>query len=126
MAKPTSSTSVSVLAEIVLGLARKADDEIGGEGEIGARCAQARDHVEIIVARMPAVHRRQNAVGARLHRQVHIGHQRGQVAMGGDQIVVHVARMAGRVAQAHDAGHLGKTAQQPAERRMGAPSAPCP
>ena len=89
----------------------------GGEGEIGAACAQARDHVEIIFARMPAVHRRQNAVGAGLHRQVHIRHQRGEVAMGGDQVVVHVARVAGHVAQARDAGHLVETAQQPAERR---------
>ena len=105
------------VAEIVFGLARKADDEIGGEREIGAAGAQARDHVEIVFARMPAVHRRQNAVGAGLHRQMHIGHQRRQIAVRGDQIVVHVARMAGRVAQAHDAGHVAETAQQPAERR---------
>ena len=43
-------------------------------------------------------------------------HQRGQVAMGLDQRIVDVAGMAGRVAQAHDAGNFGEALQQSAER----------
>ncbi len=37
--------------------------------------------------------------------------------MRGDEIVVHVARMAGGVAQPRDAGNLREPMQQPAERR---------
>ena len=40
--------------------------------------------------------------------------------MRGDQVVVHVARMAGRVAQPVDAGDFGEPEEQPAE----APVAP--
>ena len=91
------------------------------KSEVKARSArafaQARDQVEILLPRMPAVHRRQHAVGTGLHRQMHVRHQRRQIAMRGDQVVVHVARMAGHVAQAHDAGHVAETAQQFAERR---------
>ena len=60
-------------AEILFGLAGKADDEIGGERDVGPRGAQARDHREIVLPRVPAVHRRENAVGARLHRQMQYG-----------------------------------------------------
>ena len=72
---------------------------------------------EIVGAGVAAVHRRENAVGAGLHRQMQLRHQRRQVAMRGDQIVVHVARMAGGVAQPRDAGNFGEPVQQAAERR---------
>ena len=44
LAKPTSSTSSSVSLEIGFGLARKADDEVGGEGDVRPRGAHAVDH----------------------------------------------------------------------------------
>ena len=68
-----------------------------------------------VVRGVAAVHRRQHPVAAALHRQVQEGHQLRQVAMGGDQVVVHVARVAGGVAQPEQAGDLGQFAQQPAE-----------
>ena len=71
--------------------------------------------LEIVGGRVPAVHRLQDAVGAGLHGQMQIGHQRRQVAMRGDQFVVHVARMAGGVAQPRQAGDLGQAKQQPAK-----------
>ena len=103
------------VAEIRLGFAGEADDEIGCEGEIRAARTKTRNHVEIILARMLAVHRRKDTVGTGLHRQVHVGHQLGQFAMGRDQIVIHVARVARRVTQTKNAGDLGKTAKQSAE-----------
>ena len=42
--------------------------------------------------------------------------------MGGDQLVVHVARMAGGVAQPRDAGNLGEPMQQPRRASRRAPS----
>ena len=65
---------------------------------------------------MLAVHGGQDPVGTGLHRQVHERHQFGQIAMGFDQRIIDVAGMAGRVAQAHDAGNFGDAAEQPAER----------
>ena len=94
--------------EIGLGLAGKADDEIARHGDIGPGSADALDQPEIVGGRVAAVHRLQDAVGAGLHRQMQIGHQRRQVAMRGDQRVVHVARMAGGVAQPRQAGDFGE------------------
>ncbi len=65
---------------------------------------------------MLAVHGRENPVGAGLYRQVHERHQRRQVAVRFDQCLVDVAGMAGRVAQADDAGNFGEAIQQAAER----------
>ena len=55
------------------------------------------------LAAVLAVHRRQDPVRAGLHRQMQVGHQLGDIAVGCDQVVVHVARMAGGVADALDA-----------------------
>ena len=82
----------------------------------GLSVPDALDQAAVLVARVLAVHRVENAVGARLHRQVQVGHHRRQIAVGCDQRVVHVARMAGGVAQARDAGHVRQAMQQAAER----------
>ena len=84
-AKPTSSTSRSVSREILLGLAGEADDEIRRERDVGPRGAQPLDDAQIIGAGVAAVHRGENAVGAGLHRQMQMRHQRRQIAMRGDQ-----------------------------------------
>ena len=104
------------VAEIRVGFAGEADDEIGGEGELGLRFAQAIDDAQIIVAGVVAVHRVEDAVGARLHRQMQLRHQFGQVAMRGDQAVVDVARMARGVAQPVDAGDFRKPLEQSRKR----------
>ena len=68
------------------------------------------------IAAVPAVHRLEDAVGARLHRQVQVRHELRHLAMGGDQIVVHVARMGGGVADARQALDLGQRPDQPRQR----------
>ena len=68
LAKPMSATSRIVSANSALGLAREADDEVGREGDVGARRAHAIDQAAVFVACVPAVHRREHAVRARLHR----------------------------------------------------------
>ncbi len=73
------------------------------------------DEPQVVAARVAAVHGGEDAVGSRLHRQVQVGHQRGEVAMRRDQRVVHVTRMAGGVAQAIDARNFGEPEQQFAE-----------
>ncbi len=110
--KPTSLDQLHRVAEIGIGLAGEADDEIGGKGEHGLRRAQAIDDAQIIVAGVTPVHGVENAVRSRLHRQMQLRHQFGQVAMRGDEAVVDVARMARGVAQALDAGNGRETLEQ--------------
>ncbi len=62
-----------------------------------------------------ALHRRQHAVGTRLHRQMQMRHQLGQLAVALDQPLRHLARMAGGVADALDAGNLVHHLQQEGE-----------
>ena len=100
-------------SEVRFGFAGKADDEIGGERQIWPRVAQALDDCKVIGAAVTAVHGREHAVGAGLHRQMQLRHQLRQIAMGGDEIVVHVARMAGRVTQPVDARQFGDPFEQP-------------
>ena len=91
----------------------------------GRARAQPLDDVEIIGAGVAAVHGVQYAIGAGLHRQMQLRHQPRQVAMRRDQFVVHVARMAGGVAQPVDAGNFGEALKQP-RQRSGRPSGPSP
>jgi hypothetical protein len=53
---------------------------------------------------MAAVHRFEDPVAARLHRQVEVGHQLGDLAVSRNQRLGHVGRMAGRVADPLQAG----------------------
>ena len=101
--------------EIGVGLAGEADDEVGGEGDVGARAAHALDDVEIVAPRVAAVHRGQDAVGARLHRQMQIGRERRVLGVGGDQLLVHVVGVRGRIAQAQHAGDFAAAASSAGE-----------
>jgi len=50
--------------------------------------------------RMPAIHCCEDPVRPGLHWQMQIWHQAGHVAMGGDQIILHIQRMRGCVSDA--------------------------
>src|SRR5262249_13000096 len=86
------------VGEIGVGFAREADDEIARERHVWPRGFDAVDDAEVIRPRVAAVHRLEDAIGARLHRQVQVWHELGVVAVGGDQLVRHVGRVAGGVA----------------------------
>ncbi len=82
-----------------------------------ARSARARRRRSTIseekIAAVAAVHRLEDAIRARLHRQMQIRHELRHLAMGADEIVFHVARMRGRVTEAGHAIDLGQSADQP-------------
>ena len=101
--------------EIRFGLAGMPDDEIGRQRDVRPCRAQLLDGAPVIGGGVLAVHRCQHAVRARLHGQMQERHQGRDLAMRRDQIVIHVARMGCRVAQAQQAGDLGQLAQQPAQ-----------
>ena len=50
--------------EVLLGLAGEADDEVAGEGNVGAGSAHLRENSQISFGRMTAVHRLEDAVAA--------------------------------------------------------------
>src|SRR3546814_13974081 len=61
--------------EILLGLAGEADDKVARDRDIGTHGAHPFDDAKIAVDAVAAVHRREDAVAARLYRQVEEGHQ---------------------------------------------------
>ena len=67
--------------EIGVGLAGEADDEVAGEGDVGADGADAVEDAEIAVAAVAAVHGLQNSVGAGLDGQMQERHQFFDVAV---------------------------------------------
>ena len=105
--------------EVGVAFAGEADDEIRRQREVGPDRAQAIDDGAELVHRVLAVHGREHAIGARLHRQVEIGHQRRHVAMGRDQGVVHVARVGGGVADAREPLDLRQRPDQAPKRPLG-------
>ena len=58
------------LGEVVLGLPREPDDQVGGERQVGDRVAQPRHQVQITLAAVGAPHRLEHAGAAGLGRQV--------------------------------------------------------
>ena len=89
----------------------------------GRAVAQAIDDAPIIGGSVAPVHRREHAVGAALHRQMQKRHQLRHLAMGGDQPVVDIARVRGRVADAVETGHIGKRPDQLAQAPFAAVAA---
>ena len=71
---------------------------------------------EVVRRRVLAVHGGQDAVGAGLERQVQVGHQLGLIAMRRDQVLAHVAGMAGGVADALEAADEGEPGDELGQR----------
>src|SRR6185437_4339643 len=59
------------LVEVGAGLPGKADDEVAGDRDVGTRRAQAPHDRAVLHRGVVAFHRREHAVGARLHGQMH-------------------------------------------------------
>ena len=77
--------------------------------------AYAIEQAEVGVAAVRPVHRAQDAVAARLDRQVEEGHQLFHLGMRADQPLAHVVGMAGRVADARQLRQPVERADQPVQ-----------
>ena len=71
---------------------------------------------QVLGRRVLAVHRGQDAVGTGLERQMQVRHQAAVGPMRLDQIVAHIAGMAGRVAQALQSVDLTQPVDQARQR----------
>src|SRR5260221_3323849 len=97
---------------IGLALAREADDEVRAHADLGTRAAQAAHDRAVFERGIAALHRGEDAIGARLHRQVHVRRELRQRGVRIDQALGEVARMRGGVADALDAVDFGYERQQ--------------
>src|SRR5512144_811540 len=101
--------------EILVRFARKTNDEVGTQRQIGARRPQSIDEAAVVVGTMPAIHRRQNAIRSGLHRQMQKRHELWYIRMSANQVVVLIGRMRGRVSDPLDAPNFGERSNQSAE-----------
>src|SRR3954462_3432248 len=81
------------LLELRLGLARKADDQVGRQREIGDRAAQLVHQAQVTLAGVGAPHRLQHARRARLQRQVRVLADRRALGHRGDHGRAEVLRV---------------------------------
>ena len=82
----------------------------------GPRPAKRGDDIHVFRRIMLAVHRRQDSIRSRLHRQVQERHQLRQIAVRRDQIRRHVVGMARRIADAGEAGDRREAMAEIGER----------
>ena len=93
--------------EVVLGLAGKADDEVGRDRHVRPRGADHRHAVRILGSRVAALHPGQHRVGPRLGRHVQVRADGGDVAKNLGQAFGHRAGVAGDEVQACEARRFG-------------------
>ena len=105
------------LVEIRIGLAGEADDEVRADRDVRAHRAQLAQLLLELQRGVAALHRREHAVAARLHRQVQEVRELGHVAIGLDQRVAELQRMRSGEADAADAVDFGDGADQQREVR---------
>ena len=111
------------LLEVGLGLAREADDDVGGDRAVGDVLADQRHPVHVAAAVVGAPHALEDRAGARLERQVDVLAERRQLGMGADHVLLHVLRVRAGVADALDPLDRVDPRQQLGEAEPRLPSA---
>ncbi len=107
------------LLEVMVGLAREADDQIRGEREARTRRLQRCDAIEKVGARVAARHAAQHRVGAALDGEVNVRWENAKVGVGRDEIVGEVSRVWRGVAEPEQIRDLeGDAAKQASERAL--------
>src|SRR5947209_5747807 len=90
------------LAEVILALAGKADDDVGRQRRVRDVLADQRHAVQIPLAVIRAPHRLEDARAARLQRQVDVLAYARQLGVRADHVLAHVLGMGARIADALD------------------------
>ena len=102
VAKPEEAPESNVpdegerLLEVLVGLARKPDDEVRGDETPGRGHSDAFDDRHVLGRRVAPLHPPQDPIRARLRRQVEVGRDPSSLGEGRDEIVVHEARVRGQ------------------------------
>ncbi len=101
--------------EVGFGLAREADDHVGGYCQVGDRPASGREAIEVAGGVVATVHRRQHPVAARLQGQVEVLAHRWGLGHGRDRLGVEILGVRAGVPDPADALHRAHGAQQVGE-----------
>ena len=102
--KRASAATSKRRREVVVGLTRKPDDDVGRHGEVGNDPAGFGEAVEVArAARVTTVHRGQHTVGAGLQRIVQLLADRRRTGHRDERLGAHVLGMRRREADATDA-----------------------
>src|SRR2546426_894144 len=100
------------LLEVLLRLAREADDDVGRERDPGDGAPQRRRDLEVALPRVAAQHPPEHSVRAALHREVHVLARRSGLSHRGEHPLAEVRGIGRGEAQAADPGHAAGRAQQ--------------
>ena len=109
--------------EVVVGLAREPDDDVGGDREVVDGVARGREPREVPLGGVAAVHARQRAVTPRLQRQVQVLAHRRALGHRRDGLGTEVFRVRRREADAAQAVDRIERAQEVGELRAVLPGA---
>ena len=103
------------LRVVLLGLAAKADHQIGAQGDVGHRRAQLGHELEELRPRVAPAHALEHRVRAHLGREVHVGADLGLLGQGRDDRVGEVDGVGARESNPLDAVDAGHRAKEPRE-----------
>ena len=70
--EPRATDHLERVGEVLLGLAGEPDDDVGGDGDVGDRVADAIEPAEVALAAVGTLHRLQHGVRTRLQREVDV------------------------------------------------------
>src|SRR6185295_15893592 len=110
--------------EVLVAFARKADDQVGREREVGPRGAQLADQIEVLGARVATAHATEHRIAPALNGQVQVGADVRKTPDPFDHPRRKIARVRGHEAQPLDAFGRGDRGQQVGEVRLALRVAP--
>ena len=104
--------------EIIFGFTRKSDDDISRNGDAFSCLANPPDKIDIFLGGVSAVHRFQDFIRPRLHREMKMIDQLWQTPVGLDQIFAESDRMRRGEAQSFQAVDFVDRVEQLHERSL--------
>ena len=104
------------IGEVVVGLAREADDDVRGQGAVRHVLANLGDSVQVALPVVGSAHRLQDAARARLQGQVDVLAERRQLGVGANHVLAHVLGVGTGVADPLDALDCVDPSQELGER----------
>ena len=114
--EPRPAHDLHGLEEVVLGLAREADDDVGRDRGVGHRRADPVDDAEVALLAVGPAHRPQDPVGARLQGHVQLRHHVGRLGHGVDDVVGELRRVRRREPHPFEPVDLAAGPEQLGER----------
>src|SRR5690606_1721390 len=104
------------IGKALLRLSGKAHDDVGGDGHLRLRPAQALHHPPELIDAVPPTHEEKDVVVARLGRDVQVAADLGKAGHGLEELVVDLVGVDGTQADPLDPGDLVNPLEDPGQR----------